>query len=30
MYDDCSGYLRNIACWSEFPACLDRGDNTWV
>lgn len=28
-YDDCAGYFRNIACWSQFPACIDNGDNTW-
>lgn len=28
--DECSGYIRNIACWSEFPACNDNGDETWV
>jgi len=28
--EDCSGYLRNVACWSEFPACIDNGDKTWV
>ena len=28
--DDCAGILRNIICWSEFPACVDNGDNTWV
>lgn len=27
---ECSGYLRNIACWSEFPACIDNGDKTWT
>jgi len=30
MLPECSGYLRNIACWSEFPACVDNGDTTWV
>ena len=30
MSDDCVGYFRNIACWSQFPACVDNGDHTWV
>jgi hypothetical protein len=31
MDEDCSGYLRNIACWTQFPACIDNNDNsTWV
>ncbi len=27
---ECSGYLRIISCLSEFPACIDNGDTTWV
>lgn len=27
--DSCLGYLRNVICWSEFPACVDNGDGTW-
>lgn len=30
MNDQCPGYLRNIACWTQFPACVDNGDSTWV
>jgi hypothetical protein len=30
--DDCAGIIRNIVCWAEFPACMDKGteDFTWV
>ncbi len=30
MDDQCAGYFRNIACWTQFPACIDNGDKTWV
>jgi hypothetical protein len=30
MSDECAGYFRNVACWSQFPACVDNGDSTWV
>lgn len=29
MEDGCAGYLTNIACYYEFPACIDNGDNTF-
>jgi len=28
--DDCIGYLRNIICYSNFPACSDKGNDTFV
>ncbi len=28
--DQCAGYFRNMACWSEFPACIDNKDSTWT
>lgn len=30
MDDGCVGYFRNVVCYSEFPACLDHGNNTFV
>jgi hypothetical protein len=27
--DACVGYMRNIVCYAEFPACYDNGDTTW-
>ncbi len=30
MDDQCPGYFRNIVCWSQFPACVDNGNLTWV
>jgi hypothetical protein len=30
MNDGCPGYFRNVVCWSQFPACVDNGDSTWV
>ena len=29
MEDGCAGYLTNIACYYEFPACIDNGDGTF-
>ena len=28
--DGCVGYLKNVVCYSEFPACLDNNDGTFV
>ena len=30
MDDGCIGYLRLMACYHEFPACVDKGDGTFV
>jgi hypothetical protein len=30
MEDQCAGFFRYLACWTQFPACVDNGDNTWV
>lgn len=30
MNDECAGIFKNLACWVEFPACIDNGNQTWV
>ncbi len=30
MNDECAGIFKNLACWTEFPACIDNGNQTWV